>query len=255
MRHIFGNKIFLYGIGIVIFFAIWGIVSLCIGNTVSLFPDPISTIKESFFLLGEAYFYKCLGATLLRMIIGFGIALILALVLGIFAGHYKKLQTVFSPTMTIMKAVPTAALVFLFLMLLKAKNAPILIVVLICMPILYEAIIGGFNNIDPNVIDAASVDGGNPLKTIFMVKLPLSMPSIIIGVASSFALSLKIEIMAEVVSGDTGYGLGVAISTLFTKDPSNLVPIFAYAFLTIVIALIITALSKLVKKLLTKKVA
>ena len=110
------------------------------------------------------------------------------------------------------------------------------------------------NNINQDILDAASVDGKNTLRTVFNIKLPLAMPSILIGIASSFALSLKIEIMAEVVSGDTTYGLGVAISTLFTKDPSNLVPIFAYAFLTIVVALIFTFLSKLVKHLIEKKV-
>ncbi len=254
MRRIFGNKYFLYSIGVLIFFLIWALISLCLGNSVSLFPDPITTIKEAFLTLGNLYFYKCLGTTLLRMLIGFGIALISAFVLGILAGEFKELQTVFSPIMTIMKSVPTAALVFLFLVLLKAKNAPILIVVLICTPILYESIIGGFNNIDPNILDAASIDGGKKLKTTFEVKLPQAMPSIIIGIASSFALSLKIEIMAEVVSGDTSYGLGVAISTAMTRDPSNLVPIFAYAFLTIIVALLFTALSKLVKHLLRNKV-
>ena len=217
-----------------------------------MFPDPIRTIRESFNVLGTSYFYKSLGASLLKMLIGFGIALLLALLLGIIAGNYVHLQKVLEPTMTILKAIPTAALVLLFLVLIGAKNAPILIVVLICFPILYEAVIGGFNNIKTSINNALKVDSNSTLYNIFLVKLPLSIPSILIGISSSFALSFKIEIMAEIVSGDTGYGLGTAIALKQTQNASNMVPVFAYAFLAIVLMLIITLLASLVKKKLTK---
>ena len=252
MKKFISNKYILYTLGIILFFIIWWMISLIVNKPVSVFPDPIRTIKESFTVLQTTYFYKSLGMSLLKMLIGFIIALLIALLLGIPAGYNENIHKVLSPTMTILKAIPTAALVLLFLVLIGAKNAPIIIVVLISFPILYESIVGGITNVDKEVKEAASIETQNILQNIFLVRLPLAMPTILVGISSSFALSFKIEIMAEIVSGDTSYGLGTAIALKQTQNASNMVPVFAYAFLAIVLMLIVTALGSLVKKLLTK---
>ena len=68
-----------------------------------------------------------------------------------------------------------------------------------------------------------------------------------VGVASSFALSLKIEIMAEVITGYTRMGLGSAILAAQRSDPTNMVPVFAYSLVAIVVMLIVDGLSNYVK--------
>ena len=248
MKKFITNKYVIYILGIALFFGIWTLTSLIVNSPVSVFPDPIRTIKEAFSYLGDVYLYRCLGYSLLRMAIGFGIALILALVFGIIAGNSPYLQKLFHPTMTILKAIPTACMVLLFLVLMGAKSAPILIVVLISFPILYEAIVGGFNNINKDIKEALEIESNNPVRKTFMVKLPLAIPYVLVGISSSFALSFKIEIMAEIISGDTSYGLGVAISYAQSHNPSNMVPVFAYAFIAIILMLIVTLLANIIKK-------
>lgn len=243
----------LYIGGIGIFILIWSAISFFIGNPISIFPNPFNTVTEAISILGTSYFYKCFGMSLLRMFIGFAVALLVALLFGILAGTIKWVEKLLKPTITILKAIPTAALILLFLVLLGAKNTPILIVVLICFPILYESVVGGFNNINQEIQDTLRVDSGKIVSDVFKVKIPLSMPHILVGISSSFALSFKIEIMAEIISGDTGYGLGTAISYAQSHNPSNMVPVFAYSFLAIVFMLIITLLMNLVKKKFVNK--
>ena len=74
------------------------------------------------------------------------------------------------------------------------------------------------------------------------------MPYIVVGIASSFGLSLKIEIMAEVITGYTRLGLGSAILAAQRSDPTNMVPIFAYSFVAIVVMLVFDLLSNAIKK-------
>lgn len=247
-----GKEYILYGLGIIAIFLIWEVIALIVGNTTAIFPDPIKTIPYVFSILGQAYFYKSLAYSLLKILIGFSASFVVALLLGIIAGCNKDLQTFLHPIMTVLKAIPTAALVLLFLVMLGAKNSPILIVFLICFPILYESVVGGFNNVPNHIDEAMAVDGGKTLRGIFKIKLPLSFPSILIGISSSFALSFKIEIMAEIISGDTSYGLGTAISFAQTSNPSNMIPVFAYAFLVIILMLIVTLAAHLIKRALKK---
>ena len=76
---------FEYILGIVLFLTIWFLISFIVDEKTMIFPDPISTFKETFRILKTNYVYKCLSESLIRLIIGFGISFILALVFGIIA--------------------------------------------------------------------------------------------------------------------------------------------------------------------------
>lgn len=181
------------------------------------------------------------------MLIGFSIGAILGIIIGAIVGNYTKMKYVFKPTMVALKAVPTAALTFLFLVLAGLKNAPIYIVVIIVFPIVYEATVSGYSSIDKYVIMSSKVDGANRLSSNLKVRFPLATPTIILGLISSFALSFKIEIMAEVISGSSSYGLGRAIQVAYLNS-YGMVSTFAYSLIAIIVMLVVTLLLDILKK-------
>ena len=183
MKKFITNKYILYLIGIIFFTFVWWLLSILIGEQTLVFPGPVITLKEVFKILQTKYIYKCLSITFIRMLIGYGISLILAIILGTIAGNKKYIKEILKPSIVVLKAIPTAAILFLFLVLLGAKHAPIIIVSLISFPILYESVVGGYENIEKNIIDAMKIDGENNIKNILKVKLPLSIPYILIGIA------------------------------------------------------------------------
>ena len=199
-------------------------------------------------MLGNKNTYVRIGWSLLRTLEGFGIALGLALLFGILAGLVKKIQILLRPIMIVFKSAPTAAFVFLFFVLFTGKNAPIFVVTLLAFPILYESIVAGFNNIPKEIEDSLLVDSNGRLKGILRVKIPIAMPYFMVGLASSFALSFKTEIMAEIITGSTNPGLGTAIYAYRIMDASNLTPIFAIAVIAVFIILIVDLIGFLVKK-------
>lgn len=246
-------KNFLYTtLGIIIILIGWIIISSCISNNSMIFPDFIVTGKETIRLLGRSYTYKCIWKSVLRTVIGFAFSFVIALILGIIAGNVPAIKRVFSPFFSVLKTIPTASLVFLFLVLVGAKNAPILMVMLICLPILYEAIVRGFENIDTSIKDACDVDGVPFARKLFNVYLPVITPYIFVGIVSSFSLSFKIEIMSEVISGTTSEGLGSIISACQKSDPTNMVPIFAYSLIAIIIVAIFSLLLFFIEKKIKK---
>jgi len=253
MKKIIGNKYVLFGLGILFFFILWEIISLIVANPIKIFPDPISTLKEVGVLFSTSYLYKCVGATFQRMIIGFEISFILALIIGSISGNHPKIQLFLKPLMTVLKSVPTAAIVFIFLALLGVQNAPILMVILVSFTILYDAVVGGFNNIDPIINEALEVDGITRLRKTFSIKIPLSTPYILVGISTSFALSFKLSIMSEIIAGGDGYGLGSAIKAARVDDPSNIVPIFAYSFIAIAFVLLIDIIALVAKSKIKKE--
>ena len=185
------------------------------------------------------------------MLVGYIISIILALIFGTLAGIYKKVYITLSPLMTTLKAIPTASLLFLFIVLAGFANSPIYVVILVSFPILYESIVGGIKNIPSNINDAILLDGGNSLNNIFKMKLPLALNYILVGIASSFSLAFKIEIMSEVLSGSTSYGIGNSIK-IFQITSTDMTPIFAWTIIAVLLMLLFDYLAKLIKKKLIK---
>lgn len=248
MKKFISNKIVLTVIGIIVFLIGWLVISYAIDERSMVFPNPFVTFAEAFKLLGKQSLYIDIGYSMFRTLIGFLLAFGAAILFGTLAGHFHFLEKIFKPTMIALRSVPTVALVFLFIVLSGAKWAPIFIVFLISFPILYESVCGGFKSVDNELLNATKVDGSNWIKTIWYIKLPLAMPYIFVGMVSSFALSFKIEIMAEVITGDTGYGLGSSIAYAQSVDPANMVPIFAYSIIAIIFIMLLTIFEVLVKK-------
>ena len=252
MRKFISNKFTLFALGILFVIALWFIISLCFDTNGGIFPSPIDTFSKFGELLGDPYSYKCLGYTFLRMLVGFFISFLAALIVGIFAGNHQEVYDFLKPLMVVIKSIPTVALVFLFVVLVAPKNAPIFVVIVICFPILYEAVAGGIRKVDTDVVQASEVDGASYFARVLFIKLPLSFPYIMVGVASSFSLSFKLEIMAEVITGYTRNGLGSVIHYVQQEDPTNLVGVFAYSLFAIIFMLLISLLEQVIKQIFKK---
>ena len=177
----------------------------------------------------------------------------MALILGILAGSFKKVQLFLKPLVIVLKSAPTAAFVFLFLIISGTEYAPIYIVVILAFPILYESVIGGLNSVTKEIKDALRVDSGRFFADLFRVRLPLSLRYIVVGLASSFALSFKTSIMAEIIAGNTNYGLGSAIVAYRNMEPANLTPIFAITLIAVIIILLVDLISVLIKHKMSKE--
>lgn len=247
-KKIFLSNVSLYVYGIFFVVVIWWLISNGIGEFT--FPSPVATFKEFAELLSKAYIWKSMGMSLLRTLVGFVIAFALSLILSFIAGTYKKTQFVLKPLFVVLKSAPTAAFVFVFLLLLGSDYAPVAIAVLLSLPILYEALIGGMNALPEEVEMAMRLDSKHKGYNFFKVRLPIAFPYVAVGLASSFALSLKTTIMAEIITGSTNYGLGSAINLYRTLNPGDMTPIFAIALIAILIIILFDALSYFLKKTL-----
>lgn len=251
MKKYITNRYFLTFLGVILFFLLWYLIYILAGKSIYVFPDPFTTIKRSFELFGDAYLYKCIWGSLYRMLIGFGVASIVAIFIGMIVGNHLKLKHVFNPTMIALRSIPTAAIVFLLLHLAGFDNAAPYVVGVIVFPMVYEATVSGYQHIDKQVLMAMKLDNNTRLQKNFKVKLPLSMPYIAVGLTTSFALSFKIEIMAETLTSTSqSYGLGRAIAVEFANQTDGLISTFAYAFIAILIMLIVSLLVFILKRTL-----
>lgn len=232
------NKNWLYLLGVLFILVIWGSISYFFDDNQIIFPSIYKVFNEFIVLLSKEYTYKCIFYSLYRLFIGFIISFVISLIIGTISAISRSFKFFIRPLITIMKSIPTVSLVFLFLVLVGAKNSPIFIVFLICFPIIYESVVSGYENIDKDIDKALKLENANMFLKIIDVRLPLAFPYIKVGVFSSLGLAFKIEIMAEVLTGTTFYGLGSSICYIQRNDPTNMQSIFAYSLIVIIFSLL-----------------
>ena len=102
-------------LGVIGVFLVWFIISLILNTT--LFPSPFVVIPHFVSLLGVGDTYASIGGTLLRLLISLAISLLAGLSFGVLGGVFERFRIFFKPFIVVLKTIPTAAVIFILLVL------------------------------------------------------------------------------------------------------------------------------------------
>lgn len=229
---------------LVIFIAWWG-ASLLI-NAEIILPNPVQVFSRVFELIKENDFLTILLFSWGRCLVSFLIALVVAGLLVILAFRVKILRHFLQILLAFLKSTPIMALILLFLIWSRAYT-PILAGLFVAIPVIYQHIYLGIEQIDYKLIEMAQVYKLSQ-KTIWTrIYWPALKPFLVAAVTSGLGMNFKAIIAAEVLS-QPEYGIGTAMNNasiyLETKT------VFAWVII-IVFTVIITdyALDKVNKSL------
>lgn len=235
-------------IGLVLFFGLWSIISRAISSTI--LPEPITTLKTIFKLLGKSATYKVLGYTIGRIALALFTATIIGVFLGSLAGYYQFVEYVLKPIVIVLRSFPSVAL--MLILIIFTKNASFYLVCIVLFPIIYESTLRGVGEIKSEYQSILKLDGQDSIVNIPKVALPLSTDYILIGIFQSLGLGLKVQIMGESLMGSTTFvGLGIEIYKAYLNLDMDVV--FAYSILAITLIMIADLLTLVLKRKLKQR--
>lgn len=237
------RNIILYIIGIILLFLLIELLSLIINNPL-IFPNIFTIFKEIFTILTKGSFYISLGTTLLELIISIIIAFILGIFLGLLAGINHNIGIILKPIMSFLRCIPIIVIIISALIIFSNnKIIPIISIILILLPIVYETIKAGTSSIDKSLIDVYKLDSKINFKVIFKVYLPLINSHIKEVFVSSIGLGIKALITIEYICG-----IRNTIGNLIMNrvNDINYTSIYAY---TIILAILIILFEYIIKLL------
>ncbi|MBF2006315.1 MAG: nitrate ABC transporter permease [Chlorogloeopsis fritschii C42_A2020_084] len=201
-------------VAIAIFLVIWQL--LCLNPNFKL-PGPIETIAETwdpfiinpFFDNGETD--KGLGWQILnslgRVGLGFSLAAIVGIVLGIVIGANKLLNNAVDPIIQVLRTVPPLAWLPISLAAFQQANPSAIFVIFITSiwPILINTIVG-VQQIPQDYINVARVLRLKGVKYFFKIVFPATVPYIFTGLRIGIGLSWLAIVAAEMLVGGVGIG-------------------------------------------------
>lgn len=153
------------------------------------------------------HFFSDVIPSLTNLFVGFVLAVIIGLALGLLFGLVPFLSDLLSPLINFYRAVPTVAVIPVFISLLGYGNdARLLVIVLAAFPPTWLATMDGIRAVDPQLLDMSHVFGIRKLERLFFIFLPAALPQIFTGLQASLQFSFIVMIATEMLGSSTGIG-------------------------------------------------
>ena len=160
-----------------------------------------------------------------RMALGYGIAVVAGIALGIPLGLSRWARAAAMPHIEYWRAIPPPALLPISVLLLHSIGnlQKVSFIAFFCLfPILLNTI-DGVRAIDPTMIDTARSYGVRGFERIRRIVLPAAMPQIAAGMRNSLALAVIMMVLTEYFSSTSGVGYVLLIS----KNTFEMAPMWA----------------------------
>jgi molybdate transport system permease protein len=115
--------------------------------------------------------------------------------------------------------------------------ATVITAVIMSFPLMYMTTRGGFEQVDPNIEDAARTLGSSEWRVFWTVSIPLSLPSVIAGTVLAFARSLGEFGATLMLAGNIpGKTATMPIAIYFAVQEGDMNKVLVLVLVTVVIA-------------------
>lgn len=244
--------LFLLSLGIFLLF--WEV-----GANMKLFakgmPPASLTIKELWYWVTHPFYDNGpndlgIGWNLLislrRVAIGYTLASVIAVPLGILVGMSQVAFKAFNPYFQLLK--PVSPLAWLPLGLYIFRDSEMTGIFIITIASIWPTLTNtafGVANVDPSYLNVSKTLGASRWRTIFKVIIPAALPNIISGLRISMGISWLVIVAAEMLLG-TGLGYFIWNEWNNLYIPNILVAIFIIGIVGIILDQIFAYLEKLV---------
>ncbi len=184
------------------------------------FPKFSVTVLALINLISSGELLIHIEASLQRSIIGYGLAMIVAIPLGLIMGWYSSIEKYTDLLIQTLRNTSLFALLPLFIMLFGiGETSKIIIVFYAALWYMLINTISGVKSVDPLYIKAAKSFGISDIDLFKKIILPASIPSIISGARLSAKTAVMVVIAAEMLAAKSGLGYFVQNSQLMYRIP------------------------------------
>lgn len=221
---------------------VWQLISMLVGNEI-LLVGPLEALGTLFGKLKEISFWQaCLGSVL-RISFGFLMGLAVGILLAVLSYRFQIVEEILSPVMSLLKAVPVASFVVLFLIWWSSAYLAMVISFCITLPNLYVNTLAGMKSTDKKLLEMAKVFKMSKMDSFYYIYRPAIKPFLDSAIAIAAGMSWKSGVAAEVI-GQPEFAIGEQL--YMSKIHLDTAGVFAW---TVVVILLSVGFERLVKGL------
>jgi NitT/TauT family transport system permease protein len=180
--------------------AVWQAVVLSGWKPSYVLPGPGPVFTELAAQVGTGQLWHAAGVTLARGVVGFLLATVAGLVLGVAVSRSRVLRAAIGSMITGLQTMPSIAWFPLAILLFQLSEQAILFVILIgAVPSIANGVIGGVDYVPPLLVRAGRNLGASGLALYRHVVIPAALPSIVSGLKQGWAFAWRSLLAGELI--------------------------------------------------------
>lgn len=240
---------------LVCFVFAWWDVSILLNSTA--IPTPLETwhalvdlVVNGDSITGGRTVWAYIASSLRTFLLGFLLALVVAVPLGLIIGYSKTIREFANPVIEVMRPIAPIAWAPIFILAIDYTIGPILVVFIgIFFPVLTNVVFG-VQKIDLNLMDAARTMGASSTQVFYKVMVPSAVPYLMNGVKVGLGVGWMCIVAAELYAPQLG-GIGYYLSTMATNGlwPNA----FAAIVVIAILGILTTGLAEYIHKVITRR--
>src|SRR3989338_7708050 len=209
-------------------------------------PSPSEVAKAIFQLFSQGNFIKDVGISLFRILVGFFVAVVLGVPLGILIGLNRRAEALIEPIVDFIRYTPIPAFIPLFILWFGIGELEKIIV--ISESVFFQLILMVANSVSltpRDIIDSARTLGATHWHILTKVVYPYSKPRIFDDLRVSMGWAWAGLLIAEIVGSTSGIGFVIIQSQQLLQTGNVIGAIIIVGILGLTIDLIFKLLYKM----------
>jgi len=172
-----------------------------------ILPGPHRVYDAFILIAGNGDLWSNLAVTLERVVIGFVLATLTAVPLGIVLGANRALGEFFEPVLPVLNTVSSAIWAIFAIIWFGISNATtIFVVFMTAMPLIITNVWQGTRSVNADFIELAHTLRMPAWKVMTKIYLPTIMPHFFSGARLAFGFGWRVSLVAETLGASSGVG-------------------------------------------------
>jgi NitT/TauT family transport system permease protein len=185
--------------------AVWWVVVVATASVV--FPTPWQVVTGTMELVSDGTLFEHIGASLFRVGVGFGLAVLVAVPLGLWMGWVKGAYVTLNPLFQMLRPISPIAWIPIAILWFGVGNvSPIfLIFIASVFPMVVQTTVG-VHTIEKRYLRAAANFGVSRATLFRQVVIPAVLPQVIVGMRIGLGVAWLVVVAAEMIALRSGLG-------------------------------------------------
>ena len=185
--------------------AAWAALSSRYGAYV--LPSPLAVLRGFTEILATGEIWRHTAASLYRIAVGFGGAVVVAVLLGLAAFLSRTARDVVHDVLSVLNSTSVFVWIVISIIWFGLSNwAPIFTTFMITLPVVASNIVEGVANVDRRLLEMGDVYRLSGQEKFRSIVVPSTLPYLIAGMKVGFGLALKVSVVAEIFGVTSGIG-------------------------------------------------